>query len=108
MIIDYKLAVVTPQRGKGGVIAEEAVIFAKWLEEAGVDMLHVAQANHTGNMADTIPPMGSSAICILCLTLQENERTGQYSSLALLERIVKSGACREYPGKWKGRYYRTG
>ena len=26
-----------------------------WLEEAGVDMLHVAQANHTGNMADTIP-----------------------------------------------------
>ena len=58
MIIDYKLAVVTPQRGKGGVIAEEAVIFAKWLEEAGVDMLHVAQANHTGNMADTIPPMG--------------------------------------------------
>ena len=24
----------------------------------GVDMFHVAQANHTGNMADTIPPMG--------------------------------------------------
>ncbi len=58
MMIDYKLAVVTPQRGKGGVTADEAVIFAKWLEEAGVDMLHVAQANHTGNMADTIPPMG--------------------------------------------------
>ena len=32
--------------------------FAKMLEAGGVDMLHVAQANHTGNMADTIPPMG--------------------------------------------------
>lgn len=32
--------------------------FAQWLVEDGVDMLHVAQANHTGNMADTIPPMG--------------------------------------------------
>ena len=29
------------------------------LEEAGVDMIQVAQANHTGNMADTIPPMGT-------------------------------------------------
>lgn len=58
MTIDYKLAIITPERGKGGVNEEEAIIFAKWLEEAGVDMLHVAQANHTGNMADTIPPMG--------------------------------------------------
>lgn len=58
MVIDYKLAVVTPERGKGGVDASDAPQFAKWLEEAGVDMLHVAQANHTGNMADTIPPMG--------------------------------------------------
>jgi 2,4-dienoyl-CoA reductase-like NADH-dependent reductase (Old Yellow Enzyme family) len=58
MTIDYKLAIITPERGKGGVNEEEALIFAKWLEEAGVDMLHVAQANHTGNMADTIPPMG--------------------------------------------------
>ncbi len=58
MIIDYKLSIVTKQRGKGGVNEDEAVIFAKWLEEAGVDMLHVAQANHTGNLADTIPPMG--------------------------------------------------
>lgn len=38
--------------------AADAPKFARWLEEAGVDMLHVAQANHTGNMADTIPPMG--------------------------------------------------
>ena len=49
MVIDYKLSIVTPQRG---------VQFAQWLVEDGVDMLHVAQANHTGNMADTIPPMG--------------------------------------------------
>lgn len=58
MVIDYKLSVVTPERGKGGVDRKDAVQFVKWLEEAGVDMLHVAQANHTGNMADTIPPMG--------------------------------------------------
>ena len=58
MPIDYKFSVVTPQRGKGGINLDEAPIFAKWLEESGVDMLHVAQANHTGNMADTIPPMG--------------------------------------------------
>ena len=58
MPIDYKFSVVTPQRGKGGISLDEAPIFAKWLEEAGVDMLHIAQANHTGNMADTIPPMG--------------------------------------------------
>lgn len=57
MIIDYKLSIVTPQRGKGGIDEEDAVEFAKWLED-GVDMFHVAQANHTGNMADTIPPMG--------------------------------------------------
>ncbi|MCQ2770874.1 MAG: FAD-dependent oxidoreductase, partial [Clostridia bacterium] len=63
MIIDYKLPVVTPDgaglRGKGGLEFDEAVKFAKLLEEAGVDMLHVAQANHTGNMNDTIPAMGT-------------------------------------------------
>lgn len=58
MIIDYKFPIVTPERGKGGIDLEDAPQFAQWLEEAGVDMLHVAQANHTGNMADTIPPMG--------------------------------------------------
>ncbi|MDO4437371.1 MAG: NAD(P)/FAD-dependent oxidoreductase [Coriobacteriaceae bacterium] len=58
MVIDYKLPIVTPERGKGGIDLEDAPQFAQWLEEAGVDMLHVAQANHTGNMADTIPPMG--------------------------------------------------
>ena len=58
MVIDYKLSIVTPQRGKGGIDQADAVQFAQWLVEDGVDMLHVAQANHTGNMADTIPPMG--------------------------------------------------
>ena len=58
MVIDYKLSIVTPQRGKGGIDEADAVQLAQWLVEDGVDMFHVAQANHTGNMADTIPPMG--------------------------------------------------
>ena len=58
MVIDYKLSIVTPQRGKGGIDEADAVQFAQWLVEDGVDRFHVAQANHTGNMADTIPPMG--------------------------------------------------
>ena len=63
MIIEYKLPVVTPLIGKGGVDEVDAPRFAKQLEEAGVHMLHVAQANHTGNMADTIPPMGVQPYC---------------------------------------------
>lgn len=64
MMIDYKLPVVTPTengelRGKGGMILEEAVALAALLEKEGVDMFHVAQANHTGNMNDTIPAMGT-------------------------------------------------
>ena len=63
MPIEYKLAVITPERGKGGIEISAAPIFAQWLQEAGVDMLHVAQANHTGNLADTIPPMGVQPYC---------------------------------------------
>ena len=63
MVLDYKLSVVTPERGKGGIDEVDAPQFAKYLEEAGVDMLHVGQANHTGNMADTIPPMGVQPYC---------------------------------------------
>lgn len=63
MVIDYKLPIVTPLngglRGKGGLELDEAVKLAKLLEKEGVDMLHVAQANHTGNMNDTIPAMGT-------------------------------------------------
>lgn len=63
LAVEYKLPVVTVNpdgslRGKGGLLEEEAVSFAKLLEQAGVDMVQVAQANHTGNMGDTIPPMG--------------------------------------------------
>ena len=64
LTIEYKLPVVTVNadgslRGKGGLVEDEAVAFAEILAKSGVDMIQVAQANHTGNMGDTIPPMGS-------------------------------------------------
>ncbi len=64
LMIEYKLPIITTNpdgslRGKGGLLPEEAVEFAQWLEAAGVHVIQVAQANHTGNMADTIPPMGT-------------------------------------------------
>lgn len=64
LAVEYKLPVITVNpdgtlRGKGGLLEDEAVSFAKLLEQAGVDMIQVAQANHTGNMGDTIPPMGA-------------------------------------------------
>lgn len=63
LLLDYKLPVVTPMRdglrGKGGLELDEAVKLAKLLEQEGVQMFHVAQANHTGNMNDTIPAMGT-------------------------------------------------
>ena len=64
LMVEYKLPVImenpdgTP-RGKGGLLPDEACEFAKLLEAAGIDMIQVAQANHTGNMGDTIPPMGA-------------------------------------------------
>lgn len=66
LMIEYKLPFITKNddgsdRGKGGLHEEDGIQFAKMLEEAGVDMIQVAQANHTGNMADTIPPMGTRA-----------------------------------------------
>ena len=67
LMVEYKLPVITVNpdgslRGKGGLLEDEAVEFAKELEKAGVDMIQVAQANHTGNMGDTIPPMGTMPI----------------------------------------------
>lgn len=64
LILEYKLPIITKNpdgsdRGKGGLLPEEAKKFAVLLEKAGVDMIQVAQANHTGNMGDTIPPMGT-------------------------------------------------
>lgn len=63
LAVEYKLPVITKNsdgslRGKGGLEEDEAIELAKLLEQAGVDMIQVAQANHTGNMGDTIPPMG--------------------------------------------------
>ena len=64
IVIDYKLPIVTKMEdgsylGKGGLILEEAIELSKILEKHGVDTIHVAQANHTGNMNDTIPAMGT-------------------------------------------------
>ena len=73
--IDYKLPVVTenPLRGKGGLMINEAVEFAKILERSGVDMIHVGQANHTGNMNDTIPAMEHSHI-VSCQNIQNRSK----------------------------------
>lgn len=64
MMVEYKLPIITVNsdgslRGKGGLLEDEAVEFAKMLDAAGIDMIQVAQANHTGNMGDTIPPTGA-------------------------------------------------
>ena len=64
MMVEYKLPIITVNpdgslRGKGGLLVDEVVEFAKMLDAAGIDMIQVAQANHTGNMGDTIPPMGA-------------------------------------------------
>ena len=64
LMIEYKLPIITVNadgstRGRGGLVIGEAVLFAKMLEQAGVHMIQAAQANHTGNMGDTIPPMGT-------------------------------------------------
>ena len=72
LMVEYKLPVImenpdgTP-RGKGGLQPDEACEFAKLLEGTGIDMIQVAQANHTGNMGDTIPPMGAGEPIRECL-----------------------------------------
>lgn len=59
MPLDYKLSIIrmNPRIGKGGPTLEEAKILTKWLEEKGIDSLHVCIANH-GSVIDTIPAMG--------------------------------------------------
>ena len=64
LMVEYKLQFITinadgSDRGKGGLYESEGIEFARRLEAAGVDMIQVAQANHTGNMGDTIPSMGT-------------------------------------------------
>ncbi|MGV8959527.1 MAG: bilirubin reductase, long form [Stenotrophomonas sp.] len=99
MVLDYKLPVVTPARGRGGVDEADAPLFAQWLQQAGVDMLHVAQANHTGNMADTIPPMGVQPYAFfaeIAGTVRQAvsipvSTAGRIIDPAMAERIVQSG-----------------
>ena len=65
--IDYKLPIITenPQLGRGGLFIDEAAELAKLLEADGVDTFHVGQANHTGNLNDTIPAMGTRPECFM-------------------------------------------
>ena len=99
MIIDYKLSIVTPQRGKGGIDEADAVQFAQWLVEDGVDMLHVAQANHTGNMADTIPPMGVQPYGFFVKIAGDIKKAvnvpvsavGRIVDVEMAERVIESG-----------------
>lgn len=104
LVIDYKLPIVTPLkegglRGKGGLELEEAKEFAVLLEKAGVDTIHVAQANHTGNMADTIPPMGTQPYGFTVYCADEIKKlvsvpvscVGRIVSPEAAEAIVSSG-----------------
>ena len=106
MCIDYKLPIVTKQKdgtyiGKGGLILEEAVELAKLLEKHGVDMIHVAQANHTGNMNDTIPAMGTRSYGFM---LEETKAireavkipistVGRVCSPLAGETLIENGVC---------------
>lgn len=105
--IDYKLPIITenPQIGRGGLFIDEAVRLAKLLEEAGVDTFHVGQANHTGNMNDTIPVMGTRPYCFM----EEYSRqvkaavsvpvstVGRIIMPEDAERLIEEGAC-DYVG----------
>ncbi|MCD8200881.1 MAG: NAD(P)/FAD-dependent oxidoreductase [Clostridia bacterium] len=105
MTIDYKLPVITPaedgMRGKGGLPTEEATIFASILESEGVDMLHVAQANHTGNMNDTIPAMGTRAYGFASDFAAEIKKAvkipvcavGRIVTVAAAEALLAEGKC---------------
>ena len=106
IVIDYKLPVVTRQpdgslMGKGGMILEECVEFSKILEKEGVDMIHVAQANHTGNMNDTIPAMGTRPYGFM---LEETKAVkavvsipvstvGRLTTVRAAETLLEQGVC---------------
>jgi 2,4-dienoyl-CoA reductase-like NADH-dependent reductase (Old Yellow Enzyme family)/thioredoxin reductase len=105
LAIDYKLPIITPMaggmRGKGGLELEEAVKFAKIIEKEGVDMFHVAQANHTGNMNDTIPAMGtrSYGFAVGCAeTIKKAVKVpvcavGRIITKEVAEGLLQSGKC---------------
>lgn len=106
MLIEYKLPIITELKdgtflGKGGLKIDEAVKLAKLLEENGVDMLHVAQANHTGNMNDTIPAMGTRPYTFMleeCKRIKEAVSipvsiVGRVTTPEIGEALIESGVC---------------
>ncbi len=105
LAIDFKLPIVTPMegglRGKGGLELEEAIQLAVILEQRGVDMLHVAQANHTGNMNDTIPAMGTRAYGFIADCADAIKKAtglpvcavGRIFTEAAAEALLASGKC---------------
>ncbi len=105
LVIDYKLPIITPMegglRGKGGLELDEAVKLAVILEENGVDMIHVGQANHTGNMNDTIPAMGTREYGFTVDATEAIKRAvklpvcavGRLVTEAAAEAVLTSGKC---------------
>ncbi len=104
--IDYKLPIVTKQPdgnllGKGGLELDEAIELAKLLEKSGVHMIHVAQANHTGNMNDTIPAMGTRAYAFMleeCKAIRKAVSiplsiVGRIVDVNMAEKLINDGIC---------------
>ena len=83
------------------LMINEAVEFAKILERSGVDMIHVGQANHTGNMNDTIPAMGTQPYCFMSkYTKQIKEAVsipvssvGRIVTPENAEALIENGVC---------------
>lgn len=104
--IDYKLPIVTKQPdgtllGKGGLELDEAIKLAKVLEKHGVHMIHVAQANHTGNINDTIPAMGTNKYCFMldeCKAIKNAvsipiSTVGRIVDYKMAEKLINDGVC---------------
>ncbi len=105
LVIDYKLPIVTPMegglRGKGGLELEEAIRLAVLLEQKGVHMIHVGQANHTGNMNDTIPAMGTREYGFIVDCAEAVKKAvsvpvcavGRIFTAAAADAVLASGKC---------------
>lgn len=104
--IDYKLPIVTKQKdgtliGKGGLEIDEAVKLAKLLESHGVNMFHVAQANHTGNFNDTIPAMGTREYSYMLDDIKKVKEAvgvpvstvGRIINPVVGEQLIEKGVC---------------
>ena len=105
--IDYKLPIITedPQIGRGGLFIDEAATLARLLVEDGVDTFHVGQANHTGNLNDTIPAMGTRPDSFMEPYSRRIKETvdvpvstvGAIPDAAEAARLIAEGAC-DYVG----------